>query len=320
MSPDNSPPAKRQRVENAPITRSETWMDDGNVVLQAKNIQFRVHWSLLALHSSVFSDMRGLPQPTDQPTVEGCPVVELADDSVDVEYILKALYNPTFLAEEKLPFSAISALLRMGRKYDFRDLFSSAVKRLTSEFPSSFEEYERIESPVHGYTTMQYQAGIEFDIIALAKENNIMTVLPTVCFQVASRIPTPALCEGIQRPDGTIARLSPEYLTRCVAAREKLLRQQFQPGHTFGWARKWPFAPCSTANHCRKLRSSLQDNLIDTVIIGAFGQVSDLEDLKFCRTCREHIAESMAEGRKKMWELLPGFFNLPSWNELKNDV
>ncbi|KAJ7231873.1 hypothetical protein B0H12DRAFT_996082, partial [Mycena haematopus] len=74
---------------------SETWFDDGNVVLQAGNTQFRVHWGILALHSSVFRGMQGLPQPPDQPGVDGCPIVELPDDSGDVGYLLKALYIPS---------------------------------------------------------------------------------------------------------------------------------------------------------------------------------------------------------------------------------
>lgn len=71
------------------------WNSDGSVILQAANTQFRVHWSVLARHSSVFRDMQGSPQPADQHTIDGCPVVELADDPVDVEYLLRALYIPS---------------------------------------------------------------------------------------------------------------------------------------------------------------------------------------------------------------------------------
>ncbi|KAJ6495795.1 hypothetical protein C8R47DRAFT_957081, partial [Mycena vitilis] len=73
----------------------EIWYKDGSVVLQAQNTQFRVHWTLLAQHSAVFSDMMGLPQPPDQPSVEGCPVVELQDTTEDVGHLLKAIYNPS---------------------------------------------------------------------------------------------------------------------------------------------------------------------------------------------------------------------------------
>lgn len=90
----SSPPAKRQRTENAPLTRSDIWHSDGSVVLQARDTQFRVHWSVLALHSSVFRGMQGLPQAVDQPSMDGCPVVELSDSVEDVEHLLRALYNP----------------------------------------------------------------------------------------------------------------------------------------------------------------------------------------------------------------------------------
>jgi hypothetical protein len=38
--------------------------------------------------------LEDLPQPPDQPTVDGCPVVELQDAAFDVEHLLKALYDP----------------------------------------------------------------------------------------------------------------------------------------------------------------------------------------------------------------------------------
>jgi hypothetical protein len=109
------------------ITRSDIWYEDGSVVLQAQHTQFRVHWGVLARQSSFFHDMQGLPQPPDQPSVDGCPVVKLPDDIADVECLLKALYSPlvlflsccvhanrtysTFLAQAALPLPAIGALI-----------------------------------------------------------------------------------------------------------------------------------------------------------------------------------------------------------------
>ncbi|KAK7049039.1 BTB domain-containing protein [Favolaschia claudopus] len=320
MSADNLLPAKRQRVENAATTRSEIWMDDGSVVLQAKNTLFRVHWSLLALHSSVFHALRDLPQPTDQPSVEQCPVVELEDDPDDVHCLLQALYKPRFLAQEKIPFSAVSALLRMGRKYDLPDLSDSAVKRLTSIFPSNFEDFERNErEPV--YTSIEHQTGIEFDIIALAREFNIMTILPAVFYCIIRpQSILPKLCQGEKRPNGTIALLSREDLTRCVVAREKLLGEQFRQGRTFGWVRKWPYPNCRTGSNCHKNRLVLHSSFIDLAYIDAFADSKDVLDFDFCPHCLGCLEECMGNGRKMMWDMLPGFFDLPAWDELKNDV
>ncbi|KAJ6519034.1 hypothetical protein C8R45DRAFT_950061 [Mycena sanguinolenta] len=142
MSSESPSPTKRQRTESAPITRSKMWIDDGNVVLVASQTQFRVHLSVLARNSSAFRDMQGLPQPPDEPTIDGCPVVVLPDDPQDIEHLLNVLYTPTFLHREKLPFPVIGALIRLGRKYNFKDLFDAAVARLMAEFPTTLEAHD----------------------------------------------------------------------------------------------------------------------------------------------------------------------------------
>ncbi|KAF7370416.1 BTB domain-containing protein [Mycena sanguinolenta] len=142
MSP---PPAKRQRTD-VPTKHSEFWFSDGSVVLQAVNTQFRVHWSLLARHSLVFCDMQGLPQPSDEPSVDGCPVVQLQDDPTDVEFLLSTLYDPAFLSQKTLPLAAVGALIRLGRKYGFRVFLKSAVARITSHYPAVLEEYDIVKN------------------------------------------------------------------------------------------------------------------------------------------------------------------------------
>jgi hypothetical protein len=39
-----------------------------------------------------------------------------------------------------------------------------------------------------------------------------------------------------------------------------------------------------------------------------------------CTGCRSHAKELLQKGRKKIWDELPGFFDLPPWSELKNDL
>jgi hypothetical protein len=99
----DNPPLKRQRrddvqedTETQPLQRSRFWFDDGNVILQAENTQFRVHRSLLSLHSNVFKDMFSMPQPMDTATtlnVEGCPIITLSDKASDLEHVLSIFYE-----------------------------------------------------------------------------------------------------------------------------------------------------------------------------------------------------------------------------------
>lgn len=74
-------------------TRSEVWFDDGSVVLQAANVQFKVHRSVLCRHSSVFRDVFSMPHPRDEPTVDSCPVIHLQDSAEDLKHMLLALYD-----------------------------------------------------------------------------------------------------------------------------------------------------------------------------------------------------------------------------------
>ena len=97
-----APPAKRQRTEepedkgNLPPVRSTSyWFDDGSVIIQAENTQYRIHRSLLSRHSNVFKDMFSLPQPAMDPSPlsEGCPVVFLSDKATDLEHVLSVIYD-----------------------------------------------------------------------------------------------------------------------------------------------------------------------------------------------------------------------------------
>ncbi|KAF8216802.1 hypothetical protein K438DRAFT_1925832 [Mycena galopus ATCC 62051] len=311
----STPPAKRKRTENAPLKRSKTWFSDGNVVLQAADTQFRVHWGVLAMHSSIFCDMQGLPQPPDQPRIDGCPVVELFDDPVDVEHLLKALYIPAFHCQNTLPLSVVAALIRLGRKYDFKYLFDSAVARLTSAYPASLDKDEGLPLGIKFYPA------VDFDIVTLASENNILAALPRAYYEVVKKSTLSMLFNGIPRQDGTRAHLSSLDLRRCVVARERFSKRQFQSGYTFGWARQWEFDDCTDLVDCRIAREAVVIVFSDAeeiMLDESFGPIDGL--LHFCDTCIGHLSECMAAGRKKFWNELPEIFDLPPWNELKNDI
>jgi BTB/POZ domain len=90
--------AKRKRTgsvsaTNTAVQSKAVWIDDGNVILEAELTRFRVHRSMLSSQSTVFADMFSFPQPENEPTLEGCPIVHLSDPAKDVEYFLKALYD-----------------------------------------------------------------------------------------------------------------------------------------------------------------------------------------------------------------------------------
>ena len=79
------------------ISRSDIWFDDGNIVLQAENVQFKFYKGLLATYSPFFKDAFAIPQPQleqDSDTVDGCQIMRLPDSAADVEYMLSFSLEP----------------------------------------------------------------------------------------------------------------------------------------------------------------------------------------------------------------------------------
>ncbi|KAJ7935062.1 hypothetical protein B0H13DRAFT_2262236 [Mycena leptocephala] len=295
-----SPPAKRQRTdEDEPITRSDIWYEDGSVVLQARNTQFRVHWGVLAQHSSFFRDMQKLPQPPDQPNADGCPIVELQDDVADVEHLLRALYSSKFLFQPALSLAVIGALIRLGSKYEFQDILDFTVERLTFENPTTLEAYDgRIP---YTLTRIEQYPGILFDIATLARENNIMSVLPCAFYRLLVTYTPMQLFDGIPRTDGTLASLTQVDLRRCILAREQLINAQYQPGYTWGG---FDHGILLTHRNAPILESVPKGGMTNSPTSPRLQRAIDL----------------IVAGRKKIWDELPGFFDLPPWSELKNDL
>ena len=67
-------------------------MDDGNILLVIDTTGFRVHRSILSLHSEVFQDMFSIPgMEGHSELIDGLPVVRLLDD--DPFELIRAGYD-----------------------------------------------------------------------------------------------------------------------------------------------------------------------------------------------------------------------------------
>lgn len=64
------------------------WLEDGNLILVAGNIGFRVYRGLLATQSEVFRNMVSAAEPAGCDNVDGCPVVSLSDSPENVRHLL----------------------------------------------------------------------------------------------------------------------------------------------------------------------------------------------------------------------------------------
>jgi hypothetical protein len=213
------------------------------------------------------------------------------------------------------------------------------VERITFENPKTLEEYDDlISDKKYTSTRIVPHRGIIFDIITLARENNILSALPSAYYRAAegglvrtffSSVLRPScvgqdeLLSGVPRSDGTIASLAAVDLHRCLGGREKPINAQYKKDYTWGWLRFWNLDDdlmCNeTPGKCTKARDVLLIKYMEIVELWTFPFNSGAPK-ELCNGCRQRADELSLAGRTKMWNELPSFFDLPPWGELKNEM
>ncbi|KIM45345.1 hypothetical protein M413DRAFT_442019 [Hebeloma cylindrosporum] len=337
------PPNKRRRTsaeDDAPesnlqtsnVTRSEDfWFEDGTIVLQAENTQFLVHKSVLSRHSVVFSDMFSILQPEnmdDEPSVEGKPLVRVFDTAEDIDQLLRALYDRGCDPRRKMPFKVIEVMLRLGNKYDIPHFVAEATGRLHVEFPTTLSQWDvqRHWSLPRGgsFRGIKGQKGLLFDIVNLALQYEISSILPAAYFLCLRDID--AVLTGTKRDDGSEAILSSDAQRACIQGRDEILEDI--PRQTFQWMDPTEYSDvCQNAAVCFRILSYSVVLLWKSGRVTASDAFSQREQMdayldgggELCSVCRETSRFIHSAGRSKMWASLPSYFDLGSWKELEKE-
>ena len=72
---------------------SELSFDDGNIVIVAEEVAFRVHKSLLSRNSIVFRDLFLAQQTLLADPIDHCPSMRVSDTSFDLRELLRLVYD-----------------------------------------------------------------------------------------------------------------------------------------------------------------------------------------------------------------------------------
>ncbi|KAF7320664.1 BTB domain-containing protein [Mycena chlorophos] len=229
------------------LTRSPLWFSDGNIVLVARGVGFKVHQGQLARHSEVFADVFSIPQPPEQDLVEGCAWVELYDSPDDVLYFLSALYDGLYFhAPQASDFPVLAGVLRLSTKYLVDHLRLRCIARLESEWPSTLAGWDAREQSATnplGHYAPRIICAHPILIIDLALELNVPSLLPAAMYDLARYGPskilagTPSIAhlpliapanadvkeqqqEQVDTPSPQQMTLTPEFLIETFRGRE----------------------------------------------------------------------------------------------------
>ncbi|KAI0669334.1 hypothetical protein C8Q78DRAFT_978161 [Trametes maxima] len=319
------------------VFRSECWYEDGNIVLIAECVAFRVHRGLLAQHSTIFHDLFSVPQPCTDASelIEGCPVVHLSDTSDDVERLLRALYDgpSAFKYGERLSFSSIAPLLELAHKYNIEALRDDMVLRMRTVFCHQFSVFkssaEFIYSP-EGYTERILRStALEIvpsrdairsvELIRLIGE----TMMLPMAFYLCTLLPAATLISGSKLPNGRMAYLSPGDLAHCMEARVVLALRAYKARERISLFRGTETCVSSNAHGCGpgiesvfgSPRATRDVDNVSTHALTDWGKrIKRMAWL--CKSCRTGLVEENNACQRHVWEKLPEDLGLvvPGWN------
>ncbi|TCD63685.1 hypothetical protein EIP91_005090 [Steccherinum ochraceum] len=326
-------PSKRARNDASPQRLGEEsttgykhsdafWLRDGNVVLVAEKVAFRVHQSVLERKSVVFKDMFGVPQPENAERMEECPLVHVSDAAEDITHLLSVLYDGDRFLNMDSPISMrmVFALLQLGIKYQIDYLRDEAISVLKIVYRPTYAKYIGLKRSNNALRVTERRLTEDsIVVINLAWKHGLSSLLPGA-FYVCALLPYRTLADATVRvlEKDDLTKLSSDDLVRCLNGRQALQSK---------FLRRFKFLSKTTAcSDCLKPHEcpeSLQDRKdedlwehVSNIIDGDFDPLEEFDWMQWlhvCDECRMHFDEVDGVARKNMYDGLPGTFNLVSF-------
>ncbi|KAJ7494295.1 hypothetical protein B0H11DRAFT_1717361 [Mycena galericulata] len=332
---DVEPAPTGTHIETTPQRNPELWFEDGNIVIQAGNSQFRVHRGILAARSPVFQDMLAFPQPPDSELVEGCPLVRLPDSAAEVTVFLKAIFEPEFFRPFPFltEFDIVIGCLRLSHKYGVDYLRRRALIHLSSAYhttlsasdKSTYEEDQNSNRPAMEITSWSWPKDHIYNIYAIqiAREVGALWILPSVFYNLS---------------DGSISNLGRTCLHGAVYnGVHTSLSIQDQEGFLNGnllqnrstldvlrfLSHPMDIEGCYTPTQCATARLSAVRQSVQMIRSYPSIPIDIWEDEDWgrleevCPVCLAVLRETHEDARQAFWDKLPEMYGLPSWEKLE---
>ncbi|KAJ7756616.1 hypothetical protein B0H16DRAFT_1721681 [Mycena metata] len=298
---DDTPQVDDHDLLSTVLTRAANlWYDDGNLIIQAEEVIFRVSRGILAQQSAVLADVLSLDDLANLPVFEGCPVIQFPHRTIDVENFLMSIFrsNPFASRSTRITLDSILAAFRLGTAYSIPKWPQNALFFLSSVYPTTFEQFLSIG------LDPSYCRDQIIPVIQFARAHALDWILPVAFYRFCLGMSSKDLFYG-EEYAGSRVTLSLADQTRCHQGEQDL--------------RNWP-------------RNALLDRYVrrasDNELIALLGVVPDLRatwapspDSNLCDVCLANSHQWHSDQRRSLWEALPQFFGLSDWtvlNELKD--
>lgn len=338
--------APKSSIGGSVVRDEDFWLSDGNIVLVVQTRAFRVHKSVLSRSSDVFRDVFALSQPSNFEQFEGYPMISLSDQAVEVRHLLHALYDSGqcvkafhcrlpftslsttlvryVMPNQRMEFSVVAALIRLGHKYQMTALRDAALARLQTCFTTSFAVWaELTRYEPHRSASMSFRRRDAIAVVNLARLTGTASVLPGALY-LCCQLSAQELVSGLHGPDGVCERLAPDDLARCIDGRSALL------SHTAHVVAR--ILSPSVSVHCLEppacrvtLEACLQSfQSPESKALQSHDVLQSWEDAfdtygvpmeRLCEKCFDLLWLREFQERQKIWKILPELMGVevPDW-------
>ncbi|KAF7353919.1 BTB domain-containing protein [Mycena venus] len=315
----------------------ELWFEDGNLVIQAGNSQYRVYRGILAMRSPVFKDMLSFPQPPGAELVENCPLVHLPDPEVEVTPFLRAIFDsPSFMPHPApTTYDVVVGVLRLSHKYEVDCLRRRALIHLSSAYRTTLPESDNSiyygnqmdpSCPASDIRSFEWPDNWTHDIVTiqLAREVDAPWILPWAFYClgiVYYREPDNDVFHGASSNGVSVAlslqdrkSIARGHKLQSISSAVDILRFLTDPIEIEG---------CTSPKSCylKRLRAidGNRENLrVYASIPLALWSKDDWKLLEgLCPICLVVLKRTHRSARHAFWDKLPEMYGLPQWEELE---
>ncbi|KAJ7895029.1 hypothetical protein B0H13DRAFT_2339030 [Mycena leptocephala] len=289
----------QQREDTASLATLErgasVWFPDGNLIVHAGLMVFRIYGGMLSKQSVVFEKMLGPLENATRDVFDGCPVLHIPYGSAETAHFLAAIFDAKTFDHElrRISFDAIAAVLRLSSTYKVVDLRRKALMRLSAVYPTTLDELS------HVGLTPSYCRDQILHVIQLARENGVDWILPLAFYRLCLEMNCRTLILGFET-------ISPADLGLCIEAMN-VMRTAHYAEVLARYDRRLGDEGCTGGEPCRISRFREARTLLDG------GPPA--------RYYGDDMHEWHSKQQQTGWDGLPGMFGLPEWstlNKLKN--
>ncbi|TFK51928.1 hypothetical protein OE88DRAFT_1605039, partial [Heliocybe sulcata] len=296
----------------------DLWFPDGSIVLEAAGNVFRVHKSLLLMHSEVFKAMLDFPPGSAQESFEGAPLVHLDEDvdSDDIRCLLNAIYKRQyFIKGAYTPFDRLAALLRMSKRYRIKHLKDEIAAHLSLIYPTTLSDFRRRDKTLLGDSTTHM-----FEALAMANEVPLDAILPAA-YYCAAELPIEDIVYGITVGMGDETsefELKSEHDKGIIlVGREDLIQYKHELMDSFLLSVS-PTPTCRAKHLCRAALASYLSDQKDRGLLSCC-DIFTRQPLwkqyrnhtnQLCQPCKDVFQASETKALETVWKRLPVIFGL----------